>query len=208
MAILAFSRKDRNGAASIAAHPAFPAIVAMWFAVLLGLGTLVLPAAIVERTLPPMKPPLGMSAQTVIALAAATAGALAGFAAARRIAASGANTSLADSRSESGVRPLSAHDELGDLFDWSVPGVPDREDVADQIDPAPRVEEVGADSGLTELVERLGQAIERHRRLAMAADRTASAFAPEPASYGYVSDDTEAALRSALARLRQLRGAA
>ena len=35
--------------APISAHPAFPAIVALWFAALLGLGSLVLPVAVIER---------------------------------------------------------------------------------------------------------------------------------------------------------------
>ncbi len=35
--------------APISSHPAFPAIVALWFAALLGLGTLILPVGLLER---------------------------------------------------------------------------------------------------------------------------------------------------------------
>lgn len=81
----------------ISAHPAFPAIVALWFAALLGLGSMVLPVAVLERivaatglsaVLPSAAPPLGFTARILISLCATVAGALAGVVLARRIAAS------------------------------------------------------------------------------------------------------------------------
>jgi len=78
----------------VSAHPAFPAIVALWFAVLLGLGSLVVPVQALERLvamigianfLPAAAPPLGPTARIVIALVAALFGAGLGFVAARRM---------------------------------------------------------------------------------------------------------------------------
>ena len=80
MAILADSNDERNGAAPIGAHPAFPGIVAVWFALLLGLGTLVLPAALIERLVlasgivslvPAANPPLGFTELALMAVTAA-----------------------------------------------------------------------------------------------------------------------------------------
>ena len=50
MATVADSYSVRRGEekAPISTHPAFPAIVALWFAALLGLGSLVLPAVLLE----------------------------------------------------------------------------------------------------------------------------------------------------------------
>jgi hypothetical protein len=77
-------------------HPAFPALVAAWFAALLGFGTFILPAALIETAVgatgiaaifPPAAPPLGMTARALIALCAALAGGAAGLYIARRVAA-------------------------------------------------------------------------------------------------------------------------
>src|SRR5687768_10726637 len=79
----------------ISLHPAFPAIVAPWFAALLGLGSMVLPVVLIERTVeitgisalvPAAGPPLGFMARGLIALASALAGAAIGVAIARRVA--------------------------------------------------------------------------------------------------------------------------
>jgi len=84
------SRADK---APLSAHPAFPAIVALWFAALLGLGSLVLPIALIERLatltgialiVPAAKAPLGITARAIIALAAASAGAGIGLLLARK----------------------------------------------------------------------------------------------------------------------------
>ena len=78
-------------------------------------------------------------------------------------------------------------------------------------------EEASETTDLAVLVERLALAIERGRARTASADRLGSAGyarpaapepAPEPSVIGYVSDDTEAALRVMLERLRHLREAA
>ena len=79
----------------ISLHPAFPAVVALWFAALLGLGSMVLPVVLIERVVeitglaalvPAASPPLGFMARGLIALASAVAGAAIGVAIARRVA--------------------------------------------------------------------------------------------------------------------------
>ena len=89
------SAPSRRRKAPITAHPAFPGIVALWFAVLLGAGSLVVPVALWERIVTILgvdglvaaaAPPLGIKARAIIALAFAVLGALAGLAIARRMA--------------------------------------------------------------------------------------------------------------------------
>ncbi|MXP40376.1 hypothetical protein GRI75_01790 [Altererythrobacter soli] len=117
--------------APISTHPAFPAIVALWFACLLGLGSLVLPAALVDRLValtgiaalvPAAEPPLGSTARTLIALAAAMAGAAAGLLLARQVARSqepGARVRATDRTEARECRPIAAHAELGEEgFEW------------------------------------------------------------------------------------------
>lgn len=110
--------------APISTHPAFPAIVALWFAALLGLGSLVLPVALFETLVtatgiaaivPPAEPPLGFTARAVIALTGAIAGAALGLLLARQVARSQApeQTGLAPSEMRE-FRPIFAHDELGE----------------------------------------------------------------------------------------------
>jgi hypothetical protein len=112
--------------APISSHPAFPAIVALWFAALLGLGSMVLPVALIERlvsvtrigaVIPAAEPPLGFTARAAIALAASIAGSLGGLSLARKVARSSAPEPRARSFEIGGerqCRPISAHEELGD----------------------------------------------------------------------------------------------
>ena len=90
MATIAFDEPGEKGAAKtpISLHPAFPAIIALWFAALLGLGSLVLPAVLLERAVastglaslvPAAAPPLGFTARAMIAVVAALAAAPAGW---------------------------------------------------------------------------------------------------------------------------------
>jgi hypothetical protein len=114
----------RAAAAPVSTHAAFPAIVALWFAALLGIGSLVLPVALFERlvsasglaaVLPSAAPPLGFTARAGIALAGAIIGALAGLALARKVARAHAPESTARSFAfDEPRRPISAHDELGE----------------------------------------------------------------------------------------------
>ena len=97
MASIAFDSSGSRDAAKppISLHPAFPAVVALWFAALLGLGSMVLPVALIDRVVaisgfstlvPAAQPPLGFMARGLIALAAALTGAAIGVAIARRVA--------------------------------------------------------------------------------------------------------------------------
>jgi hypothetical protein len=81
--------------ASISSHPLFPAIVALWFGALFGLGSLAVRASLIESLvlssqidvlLPMAAPPLGMTARILLALFMAMLGIGAGAAIARRIA--------------------------------------------------------------------------------------------------------------------------
>ncbi|OBX18127.1 hypothetical protein A9995_13275 [Erythrobacter sp. QSSC1-22B] len=91
------------------AHPAFPVIVALWFAALLGLGTFVVPPANFEglvvgtglaNLVPAAAPPLGDTARLAISAVAALLGALLGLAIAarvRRVQAAGQTTAQTQS---------------------------------------------------------------------------------------------------------------
>jgi hypothetical protein len=121
-----FSLKRGDAKPPISTHPAFPAIVALWFAALLGLGSLVLPIALLERLIavtgiaslvPSAAPPLGFTAHAAIAVVASVAGSALGLLLARKIAM--AHASEAPGRHFGGEdahprRPFSAHDELGE----------------------------------------------------------------------------------------------
>jgi hypothetical protein len=119
-----YSVKRAPARAPLSTHPAFPAIVALWFAALLGIGSLVLPVALIERivaatrlasVLPSAAPPLGFAARGGIALGCAVAGALLGLALARKVAQ--AHTPEPRGRQFTQARecrPISAHDELGE----------------------------------------------------------------------------------------------
>lgn len=114
----------------ISAHPAFPAIVALWFAALFGIGSLVLPNALIEQIsvalgLPSLlaaaAPPIGFTAKLAIAGVAATLGVLAGLLIARKVVASQAGsprrqTSQDDSdlSKAPAKRPIVATEELGE----------------------------------------------------------------------------------------------
>jgi hypothetical protein len=121
-----YSLKRGPARPPISTHPAFPAIVALWFAALLGLGSLVLPIALLERLVtvtgiaalvPSAAPPLGFTAHAGIALAGAIAGAALGLLLARKIAQAHAAEPITRSfvaADEGPRRPISAHDELGE----------------------------------------------------------------------------------------------
>ncbi|MBT2135453.1 hypothetical protein KK137_14035 [Croceibacterium sp. LX-88] len=87
-----------SGSGSITRHSAFPAIVALWFTALLGLGGLLIPTALLERLLessgiatwvPAATPPLGLTSQVMVAVVLGAAGAALGFRIARRVAGAG-----------------------------------------------------------------------------------------------------------------------
>ncbi len=111
-----------GGKPPISAHPAFPAIVALWFAALLGLGSLILPVQLIEGLIratgitsfiPAAAPPLGFTARAAIAFSATAFGALLGVVLARRLARANrhaAYNEYIESAAES--RVLSPHDDL------------------------------------------------------------------------------------------------
>ncbi|WP_324697669.1 hypothetical protein ACLIMP_03905 [Novosphingobium aerophilum] len=79
----------------ISRHPLFPAIVALWFAALFGLGSIMVSPALLERivgatglgkVLPMATPPLGNTARILFALAMTGLGGLVGLVAGRRVA--------------------------------------------------------------------------------------------------------------------------
>ncbi len=80
---------------SVTTHPLFPAIVALWFATLFGLGFAVLPASLLERItgsiglpaiLASAAPPLGQTARILLSVATALIGGGAGYGLARLLA--------------------------------------------------------------------------------------------------------------------------
>lgn len=125
MASLA-DEKGMNGGparAPISMHPAFPFIVALWFAALLGIGSLVVPVALVEQLsvasglasiFPPATPPLGFTARALMALTFTAGGALAGLAIARQVAKAHRSEPVSRFAGSPVLRtPISAIDELG-----------------------------------------------------------------------------------------------
>ncbi|WP_336978844.1 hypothetical protein [Altererythrobacter fulvus] len=132
---------------SISAHRLFPAVVALWFATLFGLGLLVLPASALERivgasgisaVLPSAAPPLGFTARLILSLTATILGGLAGYLAARLLAPRRPREEREPRvkvppmqrkrmAQETGRRPLSAMEDLGPPI---IAPMPSPEDVA------------------------------------------------------------------------------
>ncbi|TIX48950.1 hypothetical protein [Alteraurantiacibacter aquimixticola] len=118
--------EDAPRKAPVSTHPAFPFIVALWFAALLGLGSLVVPVALVEMLVvktgissivSAAAPPLGFTARAMIAIAFTVLGGLAGLTIARRIGQIHGQRAISHARA-----PISAHEELGDEgFDGPAP---------------------------------------------------------------------------------------
>lgn len=80
--------------APITGHPAFPVTVALWFAALFGMGSLLVQPGLLEslvlairldRLIPAAAPPLGFTARTLVAVLLAGTGGLIGFAVGRAI---------------------------------------------------------------------------------------------------------------------------
>ncbi|UIP07475.1 hypothetical protein LY632_03495 [Erythrobacter sp. SDW2] len=124
---------QRKGAGQppISAHPAFPAIVALWFAALFGIGTLVLPDILIERlvdatgiavVVPAAAPPIGITAKLTLAAMAAVFGVVAGIFVARKVVESQTATKPAQSPRKAArnqeeapaKRPIVATEELGE----------------------------------------------------------------------------------------------
>ena len=89
------NRTQARNRASVSSHPLFPAIVALWFGALFGLGSLAVRPSIFESLvlsshldviLPMAAPPLGMTARILLATTMAVIGIATGAVIARRIA--------------------------------------------------------------------------------------------------------------------------
>ncbi|MBD3730835.1 MAG: hypothetical protein IE933_14140, partial [Sphingomonadales bacterium] len=124
--------------APISSHPVFPAVVALWFASLFGIGSMVLPAALLEKLVtvtgiaslvPAAAPPLGITARLAIALAGVVVGVVSGLLVARKVIAAqaahaapsrtirakAATPKRNDRHDDSPAkRPIFAHEELGE----------------------------------------------------------------------------------------------
>lgn len=104
----------------ISSHPAFPVIVALWFAALLGIGSLIVPVVLFEKLasltglaaiVPAAQPPLGATARILITLGAAGLGLIFGLVLARQVAAAQARQTTKPIHG--GKVPISALEELG-----------------------------------------------------------------------------------------------
>jgi hypothetical protein len=89
------AKPENRNPQPISRHPLFPAIVALWFAALFGLGSIIVSAALIERIVaatgiaklvPMAAPPLGTTARILFALSLTGLGGLIGLLAGRRVA--------------------------------------------------------------------------------------------------------------------------
>ena len=112
----------RTGKPPITANPAFRWIMALWFAALLGAGSLIVPVSVLERlvlasgiasVMPMAAPPLGLTARALVALAGAIIGALIGLVLARRLAKPKKKKQLFDASSLA-LAPLGPEEDLGE----------------------------------------------------------------------------------------------
>lgn len=257
---------------SITAYPLFAAFVALWFAALFGLSSVAVGMANLERAvaatqlhllIPAAAPPLGMTARALIAAAMAVLGGGIGFAIGLLLARQGRPaTPIAvrarDTHPDAPIRrPISAHEEFGDVEDEDPEAVremqalraardePDFELPAFIADDLPEVSEAKPETpapaafglpvgeaaeriasadlaGLSpvELLERLAIAMQQRldRRAAEAGQDAPSLEAPDgsvtvfpgpaPELSEPASDETEKALRDALAALQRMTGTA
>ncbi|MDC0886855.1 hypothetical protein OAS19_03595, partial [Altererythrobacter sp.] len=177
------AQRDKRKAgtkAPISAHPVFPAIVALWFAALFGIGCLVLPTALVEKIvvgagLPAIvdaaAPPIGFTARMIMGVAAALLGAAAGLFVARKVAA--AQTAPVSPRrapkpavtEDAAKRPIFATEELGE--EGLGPVRDDWEDYSDTHDSEPDDafdHEVGAEPPLNDSPPKSRQPMPGRRR--------------------------------------------
>jgi hypothetical protein len=248
------NRKSSRSKPSIARHPLFPVIVALWCAALFGVGSLALRPTLFEslvlaghldRFVPAAAPPLGAKAQLALVLLFGLVGAVIGWVLAKRIAGRGArpapqvlkvadvelDESLWPGAAEKAPAPAAQDWDAEPAFAGSEPAAP--AEAADPTTPEPAAAEpapmtaaqriAGAplDSlSLVELMERL--AIGLHRRQQLPADapeptdalvrlrrlgeRNSARALPVPPASRPVPEETEKALRDALATLQRMSG--
>lgn len=136
---MAKSKRKASNAQPITAHPLFPAVVALWFGALFGLGSLAVRPSLLEAAviasridllIPAAAPPLGVTARILVALGLSAVGSALGLMIARRITRPKVEvrqrkrTGVAREEAElqyrardahpdaPARRPISAHDEL------------------------------------------------------------------------------------------------
>lgn len=227
--------------ASISRHPLFPAIVALWFAALLGMGsftlstplleTLVL-AGNVDSLIPAAAPPLGVTARLLLALTLGSVGGIAGWFLALRLAdpkdAVPAPQVFKVAESDLAPQPSPRVQDAPAFIAEAAEDAPVA-DAAPAPPPAPTAAERIASAELAELshvelVERLAIAIQRRQerrgtapaeapepapsvvRFPDLADRqSARLLPPSPLSHK-APQETEKALREALAALHRMCG--
>ncbi|MHA6317947.1 hypothetical protein ACXYN8_09830 [Altererythrobacter sp. CAU 1778] len=153
----ATSDKSR-GSTPLSAHPVFPAIIALWFAALMGIGTLIVPNALFEQLstasglsaiVPEAAPPLGFKAKLLIALAFALLGAITGLFLGLKVARMQRPRRVrqrAVSTQPKRTVPLDARRDLGEAFDAPQVGRPP--ETARR-----RALTVGSEEGLSELLQ-------------------------------------------------------
>lgn len=121
--------KNPGAKPPITASPAFRWVVAIWFAALLGVGSLIVPVVLLERAstatglasiLPQAAPPLGFTARALIAGIGTLGGAMLGLVLTRLITRERKPRPAA----ASWRRPLSASEDLGRLDECEEPGKP------------------------------------------------------------------------------------
>lgn len=235
------NRKPSNRQqASISRHPLFPAIVALWFAALLGMGSFALSTSLIEtlvlagnvdRLIPAAAPPLGATARLLLALALGIAGGALGWLLALRLA----------ETKEAAPAPQVfkvAETDLVPPAPWTPPATQDapafiaeaaEEAPVAEAAPTPTAAERIASAELAELshvelVERLAIAIQRRQerldgapteaaeptpsvvRFPDLADRQSARLIPPSLPAHRAPQETEKALREALAALQRMSG--
>ena len=135
------SKRKPAAAKPMTSNPLFPAVVALWFGALFGLGSLAVRPSLLENLVlgshidlivPAAAPPLGITARILLALAMAALGAVLGIVLARRLArpkvehyerkrgakdlaAQSPRVRARDAHPDAPARrPISAHEELGE----------------------------------------------------------------------------------------------
>jgi hypothetical protein len=112
------SKAKPAGHKPVSAHPMFPAIVALWFAALLGIGCLVLPQALYDKLGVTLGlGALGLSARGTVALIAGALGGALGMFLARKATGGAGHVAPRRAKAHSALtpakRPISALEELG-----------------------------------------------------------------------------------------------
>lgn len=148
------TRHGRRKPAPIRSHPAFTMLVALWFAALLGFGSLFLPVQSLERLADfapsDAAPLIGHALRLVVAILAGLAGYALGALIARKVAQGPVRTAreeprarraptMRDIEADAPRRPIIAHEELGTEGLGPVPEVfPEDEPVAEELPVPPR----------------------------------------------------------------------